>query len=214
MDRRTDGVLFRAAGRTRAGTRSRSRISAPRRFRSAARLLARRDYVSCGRPVRRLCAVADLRDRDLLVRVRARPFNHRRDACRHGGATDGRHFRIRGADAQFRPADPCDGALGRDAAVLLARGRGRAAPLLVRARRCGGASPHHHQRRLDPDCRARLVHRAERARTRGGRRRRTLDRDGRADRRPVLACLLAGACRHRFDAGARAAARCRNGRRQ
>ena len=97
-----------------------------RRCRSAARLLARRDHVPRRRPVRRLCVVADLRDRGLLVRVHARPRNGRCNACRDGRAADGRHLRVRGADAGFRPADPRHGVMGSGAVVLLARGGGEA----------------------------------------------------------------------------------------
>ena len=84
------------------------------------------------------------RDRDLLVRVRARPRDRRRHARGHGGAADGRHFGVHGADAGFRPADPCHGAVGSGAAVLLAGRDRRPSAILVRARRRGGAPPAHH----------------------------------------------------------------------
>ena len=122
-----DAVLRGAARRSGAASRHRPRIPLRQRCRTAARLLARRNRVSHRRPVRRLCAGADLRGRDLLVRLRARPRHRRTGACGAGGAADGRHFAVHGAVAGFRPADFDHGVVGGGAAALLASGSAGAA---------------------------------------------------------------------------------------
>ena len=112
-----------ASWRSSSPSAMNSRCSAA--VRPAARLLARRDCVSHRRAVRRLCAGADLRGHDLLVRVRARPRHRRSGACGDGGAADGRHFAVHGAVAGFRSADPGHGAVGGGAVALLAGGDAR-----------------------------------------------------------------------------------------
>ena len=57
--------------------------------------------------------------------VRARPRHRRRVARGDGGAADGRHRGVLGADAGVRPGHPRDAALGADAVALLARGAAR-----------------------------------------------------------------------------------------
>ena len=184
-------VLRRAAERARATARGRPWVPAHRRFWAAARLLARGDRVSRGRPVRCLCAVADLRDRDLLVRVRARPRDRRPHPRGHGGAADGRHSGVHGTDAKFRSAYPCHGVLGSGAAVLLAGRDRRAAAVMVPAWRRGCAPPAHQRRRPDPAGDAGSFHGAERQRARGTASDRSMDRLGRTCCRAGRPSLLA-----------------------
>ena len=87
-----------------------------------------------------------------------------------------------------------------------------AAPLLVRARRCGGAAFAHQQCRADPARRARAVHRHDRARPRRAQRQRAVDRGDRARRLPVRAPALAA--RHRRQSGADTGAVARRHRRE
>ena len=61
---------------------------------------------------------------DLLGGAVARPRHRRRRPRRDGGAADGRHRRVLGADAGVRAGDPGRAAVGADAAALLAGGRG------------------------------------------------------------------------------------------
>src|ERR1700738_4386356 len=58
---------------------------------------------------RRLSALADLRGRHLLGRVRARPRHRRRAPRGHGGAAHGGRYRVHGADPRLRPGGAGDG---------------------------------------------------------------------------------------------------------
>ncbi len=72
--------------------------------------------------------------------VRARPFDRRRAARGAGGAADGRHLVLHGADAGFRSGHADHGAVGGHPAALLARGERGQARLLGRACRWRSAS--------------------------------------------------------------------------
>ena len=98
-----------------------------------------------GGHVRRLSALAGLRRRHLLGGVRARPFHRRRAARGAGGAADGRHRRVHGADAGIRAGHSRHAALGADAAALLACGRRAATRIYWVAIGVGGglAAAHH-----------------------------------------------------------------------
>ena len=119
VDARAGAVLRGAAGRRAAGARRRSRMAARLVLWSAACLLVRRNCLHAWRCARPLCAVAALRDCDLLGGVRARPPHRRHGACRHGDPADGRHQPVHGAHDQFRADCAGDAAHGADAAALL-----------------------------------------------------------------------------------------------
>ena len=212
MDAGSADLLRRAARRAARAARRRPSISAQRQFRPAARLLACGNRVPFRRAIRRLCAVAALPDRDVLVRVYARPRHRRRDTCGDGGAADGRHRRFRGADARFWAADPCHGVVVGGAVVLLAGGDREPARILVRARRRAGAASDDQRRRAHLVCRAGVGHRYDRTRARGRARLRAVDRSGGTDRFFLRPRLLARTFRRRRAAETRAVARRRNSR--
>ncbi len=139
-------VLRRAARRRAGGARGRPRIPARHLSGSSARLLARRDRLRCRRTQRgrRLPALADLRDRDLLGGVRARTLNRRGATRGARGASHGGHRRLHGADPGFRARHSDHAALGAHPAALLARGgRGSAGVLAPACDRDRPAAAHY-----------------------------------------------------------------------
>ena len=119
--------------------------------------------------------------------VRARPLDRRRAACGDGGAADGRHLGVCGADAGLRPGHADHGAVVGHPAALLARGERRQARLLGRAG--GGDRPPvpDHLCRAAAARRAGAVHRRQQARPR----RDALDRS--VAREPCCPCRLISA---------------------
>ena len=108
-----------------------------------------------------------------------------------GGAADGRHLGVHGADARLRPGHAHHGAVGRHPAALLAGGERGQARLLGRA--VGGDRPPvpHHLCRAVAVRRARAVHRRQQARPRGDVFDRSVAREPRRRRRAVPASALA-----------------------
>ena len=205
MDAGAGTVLCGAAGRRAARARGRTRVATRLALRAAACLLARRSRVPPrGRPRRRrLHPLAALRRRDLLGGVRARPPHARRRTCRNGDPADGRHQRVHGADAGFRPKRARDAAHRADAVVRLSRARRQRARRLAWRRRRARLAVAHDVRGTDP-ARAdgRLRHRNA-ARPQPPRLDRSVGSGGDRDDRRLSTSLLAGA--QRFQPAADAA---------
>ena len=157
----------RPPGDVRERARGRTRVPARHLPWTAARVLARRDRVRCCRHVRRLRAVADLRGRDLLGRIRARALDRGRAARGAGGAADGRGGRLYGADTGLRARHPHHAAVGDHPVALLARGRRGPPGILAAARDRGRAVVAHDLCRADPGRIARVVYASEQARAVG-----------------------------------------------
>ncbi len=209
-------VLCRTARRRSGRARGRTRVPARHLSRPAARVLARRAGFRAERPKprRRLRAVPDLHRGHLLGGVRARALDRRRPARGSGGAADGRHRRLHGADAGFRAGHSHHAVVGDHSPALLARSGRAPARLLAPARGRDRAAAAHDLCRTDPGRIAGAVHAGQQAGARrpqllrrgdcgGGRR----DRDGAAS---DLACRFGRGA----DAGAGTAAHSRSGGRQ